>query len=40
MEQLNEIGVDYAQGYGIGKPEPFNDVISQFDNVKLSQMTA
>jgi EAL domain-containing protein (putative c-di-GMP-specific phosphodiesterase class I) len=36
MEALNEIGVDYAQGYGIGRPEPFNDVISQFDNVKLS----
>jgi diguanylate cyclase (GGDEF)-like protein/PAS domain S-box-containing protein len=33
MEQLNEIGVDYAQGYGIGKPEPFNDVISQFENI-------
>jgi EAL domain-containing protein (putative c-di-GMP-specific phosphodiesterase class I) len=33
MEQLNEIGVDYAQGYGIGKPEPFNDVINQFENV-------
>jgi diguanylate cyclase (GGDEF)-like protein/PAS domain S-box-containing protein len=33
MEQLIEVGVDYAQGYGLGKPEPFNDVISQFDNV-------
>lgn len=33
MEQLNEIGVDYAQGYGIGKPEPLNEVISYFENV-------
>jgi diguanylate cyclase (GGDEF)-like protein/PAS domain S-box-containing protein len=34
MEQLKEVGVDYAQGYGIGKPEPFHDVINQFeDNV-------
>jgi diguanylate cyclase (GGDEF)-like protein/PAS domain S-box-containing protein len=32
MEQLNEVGVDYAQGYGVGKPEPFNDVINQFEN--------
>jgi EAL domain-containing protein (putative c-di-GMP-specific phosphodiesterase class I) len=32
MGQLIEIGVDCAQGYGIGKPQPFNDVISQFNN--------
>jgi EAL domain-containing protein (putative c-di-GMP-specific phosphodiesterase class I) len=31
MEMLNEIGVDYGQGYGIGKPEPFKDVISQYE---------
>lgn len=33
MERLKAIGIDYAQGYGIGKPEPFSDVISQFENV-------
>ena len=27
---LIEIGVDYAQGYGIEKPAPLEDVISQF----------
>jgi diguanylate cyclase (GGDEF)-like protein/PAS domain S-box-containing protein len=31
---LDDIGVDYVQGYGIGKPEPFNEVISQFDRFK------
>lgn len=34
--QLSGIGVDYAQGYGIGKPEPFNDVISRFNNDKAT----
>jgi len=24
---LREIGVDYAQGYGTGKPQPFADFI-------------
>ena len=32
MEQLKELGVDYAQGYGIGKPKPFHDVINQFES--------
>jgi len=26
-EVLREIGVDYAQGYGVGKPEPFLDLL-------------
>ena len=34
-EQLSEIGVDYAQGYRIGKPESFSDLIAQLDNVKV-----
>ncbi len=25
LEHLREIGVDYAQGYGIGRPKPFRD---------------
>ncbi len=32
MEQLKELGVDYAQGYGIGKPKPFHDVINQYES--------
>jgi EAL domain-containing protein (putative c-di-GMP-specific phosphodiesterase class I) len=31
MEQVKEVGVDYAQGYSIGKPTPFEDVINQFE---------
>ena len=26
---LKEIGVDYAQGYGIGKPRPFDELLEQ-----------
>lgn len=28
-EMLNDIGVDYVQGYGIGKPEPFKALIEK-----------
>ncbi len=31
LEKLKEIGVDYAQGYGIGKPVPFETVIKSLD---------
>ena len=34
-EQLSEIGVDYTQGYSIGKPEPLNEVISQINRVEI-----
>ncbi|MFT7532585.1 MAG: diguanylate cyclase (GGDEF)-like protein/PAS domain S-box-containing protein [Gammaproteobacteria bacterium] len=27
IEVLEEIGIDYAQGYGIGKPIPFTDIL-------------
>jgi len=26
-DMLREIGVDYAQGYGIGKPKPFIEIL-------------
>jgi diguanylate cyclase (GGDEF)-like protein len=29
---LREIGVDYAQGYGIGKPKPINDLLNGTSN--------
>ena len=31
LAKLKEIGVDYAQGYGIGKPVPFDSVIKSLD---------
>jgi len=27
LEKLREIGVDYAQGYGIGRPEPLEQLV-------------
>ncbi|MFT5349493.1 MAG: EAL domain-containing protein (putative c-di-GMP-specific phosphodiesterase class I), partial [Gammaproteobacteria bacterium] len=30
---LKEIGVDYAQGYGIGKPQPFDELLARSNNV-------
>ena len=27
LKVITEIGLDYAQGYGIGKPEPINDIL-------------
>jgi len=30
---LMEIGVDYAQGYGVGKPQPFENFIGRANNV-------
>lgn len=32
---LREIGVDYAQGYGIGHPEPLEQLIKQFNNIHV-----
>lgn len=34
---LREIGVDYAQGYGIGRPGPLLDIINTF-HLKLAQL--
>ncbi len=30
---LREIGVNYAQGYGIGRPQPFEELLSRAENV-------
>lgn len=30
---LREIGVNYAQGYGMGKPQPFEEVLSNTSNI-------
>ena len=30
LEKLREIGIDYAQGYGISAPEPFEDMVNSF----------
>lgn len=30
---LKEIGVDYAQGYGIGKPQPFTELLQSTNNI-------
>lgn len=30
LEKLREIGIDYAQGYGISTPEPFENMINSF----------
>jgi EAL domain-containing protein (putative c-di-GMP-specific phosphodiesterase class I) len=30
LEWLRRIGVDYAQGFGIGRPEPLEDAIARF----------
>jgi len=32
-KMLKEIGVDYAQGYGIGKPQPFDELLIRSSNV-------
>ncbi len=29
MQKLGEIGVDYAQGYALGKPEPIDNILEQ-----------
>jgi len=33
---LGEMGVDYAQGYGIGVPQPFDQVLAGYKRLKVS----
>lgn len=28
-QELTRLGVDYAQGYAVGRPEPLSDVLKQ-----------
>ncbi|MEQ8938783.1 MAG: EAL domain-containing protein, partial [Gammaproteobacteria bacterium] len=37
LRLLQEIGVDYVQGYGIAKPRPIEEILDEHDNkvVKL-----
>jgi len=30
-DALRDIGVDYAQGFGVGKPVPFTDILSELE---------
>ncbi len=36
---LADIGVDFVQGYGIGKPEPLDSYLARFDDHALSQVS-
>ena len=33
-EHLAKINVDYAQGYGVEKPRPLNEILAQFGEQK------
>ncbi|MBX9820457.1 MAG: EAL domain-containing protein [Afipia birgiae] len=36
LQALREIGVDYAQGYGVGRPEPFDMVSTAAPNLRVA----
>lgn len=36
LQALREIGVDYAQGYGVGRPEPFDMVAAVKPNLRVA----
>lgn len=36
LQRLNEIGIDYGQGYFLGKPMPIDQLLSHFEQKKLS----
>jgi EAL domain-containing protein (putative c-di-GMP-specific phosphodiesterase class I) len=33
-QKLAEIGVDYGQGYGLGMPTPFTEILSSLPSTK------
>jgi EAL domain-containing protein (putative c-di-GMP-specific phosphodiesterase class I) len=35
LEKLRRLGVDYAQGYGIARPEPLNFLVSSIERRKI-----
>jgi diguanylate cyclase (GGDEF)-like protein/PAS domain S-box-containing protein len=37
LEKLREIGVDYAQGYGIGRPRPLNGLLKSENGLVVSK---
>nr|WP_244308852.1 EAL domain-containing protein [Pseudomonas duriflava] len=40
FEQLQAIGVDYAQGYAIGRPEPFTETLQRLHSTKAAASSA
>ena len=36
LEALRELGVDFAQGYGVAKPAPLEEILVQTDAGKCS----
>ena len=35
-QMLVELGVDYAQGYGIGRPQPLSEILGPHKTLKAS----
>ncbi len=40
VEALKEIGVDYVQGYGVGKPRPLEELLNNHNVIPLKKMIA
>ena len=33
VDKLREIGVDYLQGWGVGRPKPLTDITDDLSNI-------